>query len=655
MSDLTKIGPSLLEMDDIAETLNIAKGFITDKDKATDVKQVAGIDAELIAVAVNKEDRTTVRNALNLNGHSDTYFLTATEGNGILADIKRTKNTYNPEIQELRDELYQLRNELAKSGIVTRYKPYAGFYDSFRSSEPEHESEVIATAVENSSNQYEIIVRDDLFNLFDVEDKILLKNIEDDTTTLVTIDRKEPDLKTLHFTPASGFTINKDKCEIYKSKGNLIDGTFSFGEIIEEHPGNKEIYSCLDDDTFRLRKKINVSHTGFAYTFRVPAPKQKNFLSKIDIQVKKYGTPGALMCYVIDERNMQNWKNAIKAEEDEIIIAKSQPLNVDVRLGEHIASFNFYNGSTYPVFREADTTEHKIRYCFIIEALEADDKNYYELVFLQHKQTDGTFGDLQLNNITYTYTEREDSSKEIALLTNDVINSSDIYYGITLREAIQQEYVPYTDGIYTAKFETHEPIEVSKARLTLRVNREGIFTVSSNGTAFNRGENCVDDNGVIVVAGETNNDIKGFEHCREKEIVIGTEIRKLTSVNDERLTVEKGVYAKPGSIVYPLGYKISLKANLKTWNKETCSYDYTDTERFNMNLLTIMPDEHKEKDYISDRLVYEVDMDNIKEVKDKKRFNNFEFQIYWESSANEVSKRITGRIHNLVLSLDRLP
>lgn len=66
MSDLTKIGPPLLEMDDIAEYLNIGKGFITDKDKATDVKQVGGIDADLIAVAVSKDDRTTVRNALNL-------------------------------------------------------------------------------------------------------------------------------------------------------------------------------------------------------------------------------------------------------------------------------------------------------------------------------------------------------------------------------------------------------------------------------------------------------------------------------------------------------------------------------------------------------------------------------------------------------------
>lgn len=656
MSDLTKIGPSLLEMDDIAETLNIAKDFVTKKDKATDVEQVAGIDAEQIAVAVDISDRTTIRNALNLNGHPDTYFLTATEGNGIITDNKRIKNTYNNEIKELRDELYQLRYELAKSGIVTRYSPYAGFYDPFRTSEPEHVYDVVATAIENSSSQYEIIVRDDLYDKFDIEDKILLKNLNDDSTALVTIDRKEPDLKTIHFTPASGFTINKDKCEIYKSKGNLIDGTYSFGEIINEHPGNKEIYSCLDDDTYRSRKQIKSSNTGFGYTFRIPSPKQKNFLSKIDIQVKKYGNPGNLMCYLIDERDIQNWKNPIKAEEDGIIIAKSQPLEVDARLGEYIASFNFYDGNNYPLLENVDTTDHKVRYCFIVKAIFADESNYYELVFLQHKQTDGTFGDLQLNNITYEYVEKEDSSSESALTTNDLINASDLYYGITLREAIQQSYVPYTNGIYTAIFETPFPIKISKARLTMRINREGIFTVSANGTTYNRSDNCIDDNGVIIVEGETNDDTRGFNHCKDKNIIIGTNIRKLINVDDERLTIEKGVYAKPGEIVYPIGYNVSLKANLKTWNSETCSYEYSEKKRFNMNLIAVMPDKHKTDNNISDRLIYEIDLDeNVDAAEDKTEYNNFEIQIYWESNANEVSNKLTGKIYNLVISLDRLP
>lgn len=655
MSDLTKIGPPLLEMDDIAEYLNIGKGFITDKDKATDVKQVGGIDADLIAVAVSKDDRTTVRNALNLNGHPDTYFLSAESGADIVEENKREVATYNAEIQELRDEIYQLREELAKSGIVTKYKPYAGFYDSFRSAYPEHEYEPIATAIENSSSQYEIIVQDKLYDEFIVGNKIMLEDTTDGKTALVTIDSKLPDLRTIHFTPATGFSIKKDKCIIYKSKGNIINGTFTFGEIVDEHPGDREFYSCLDDDTFRCRKKITSPHTGFGYTFRIPAARQKNYLSKLDIQVKKYGEPGNLMCYIIDERNIQNWKNPQKAEDDGIIIAKSQPLEVDMRLGEHIANFNFYDGMNYPLLEEVDTTDHKVRYCFIIEALDADENNYYELVFLQHKREDDTFGDLQLNNITYNYTQKEDVSSEDALSTDDIINATDIYYGITLLEALQKTFVPYTDGVYTAKFELHEPIRISYARLTMRIAREGLFKVSTDGTTYTRNDNCIADNGVIVVEGETNDDVRGFSRRNEGNIVIGTDIRKLIAVDDERLTIEKGIYAKPEAIVYPIGYTAYLTANLKTWDAEQCKYVYTEPERFELELSTIMPDKYKKDESISDRLVFECSLDDSTTSKVKNVYNNFELQICWDYSANAVSQRIAGRIYDLVVSLDRLP
>ncbi len=655
MSDLTKIGPSMLEMDDVAEYLDIAKGFITDKEKATDTLHVAGVDADHIAVAVSKDDRTTIRNAMNLNGHPESYFLTAKEGSNIIEENKRETSTYNAEIKELRDEVYQLREELAKRGILVKYRPYAGFYDSFRTSYPEHVYEVQATAVENSSTQYEIIVREDLYDRFTVGDKIMLVSGTDDKTALVTIDEKKPDLKTIHFTPATGFNIRKDQCKVYKSKGNLINGTFTFGEIVDEHPGDKELYSCLDDDTFRMRRKITKPHSGFGYSFRIMSLKQKNYLSKLDIQVKKFGEPGDLMCYVIDERNIQNWRNPQQAEDDGLIIAKSQPLKVDMRLGEHIAYFNFYDGNTYPLLTDVDTTDHKIRYCFIIEALDADDKNYYELVFLQNKKEDGTYGDLQLNNITYNYEQKEDTSIDGALSTDDNMNATDIYYGITLKEALQKTFVPYRDGVYTAKWETHEPVRTSKARLMMRIAREGIFKVSTDGTTYSRNDNCVNDHGVIVVEGETNDDVRGFDRRVDGQIVIGTEIRTLETVDDERLTIAKGVYAKPETIVYPIGYKAVLKARLKTWNTEKCTYEYTEPVKFNLNLVTVMPDYHKQENSISDRLIFEADMADASVIGDKAVFNDFEIQISWEYSCSEVSQRIAGRIYNLVISLDRMP
>ena len=718
-SDLTKIGPSLLEMDDVAQYLNVKglsvkdkdgneKGFypfISTKDKATDVKAVAEVDASKIAVSAaspkNNFDRTTVRNAENLDNHPINYFLTAAQGSGMLSGISSIRKEYSREIQQLRDELQQLRSELAKKGIVKSYAPYSGFYDTFRNGKPVHEYAVLATPIRDSVDQYSVVVQDDAYLKFSVGDRIFIRDEEKNTDAVVEISKCEPDMQTIRFTPACGFDIRKGKCSIFKSKGSIIDGYYTFGKITDVVPGDKEYYTCLDDDTYRMRKKINKSHSGFGYTFRVPQNMQKNFLAGVDILVKKFGEPGDLMCYIIDERDVQNWKNADKAIEDGIVIAKSQPLHVNANLDEYQAEFNFYDGATYPRLMLEDDSEHKVRYCMIIEALEADESsNYYEVVFLQNKHEDGTFGDLQLNNTTYQYNSREDKSAESALVTDKMINDMDMYYGLRLKKAIDSCLEPFHDGIYTAHFSTHEPVEVNHARLAMRIRREGIFSVSSEGTSFSEGNaDAIKDNGVVVVEGETNDDVRGFEGCIGHDIVIGTEIRRLKMVDENKLTISTGTPLAIGDPVYPIGYKAKLKARRKTWNPQTCRMEYGPYTTINLPLTTVMPDMVHADEFDSDRLIFENDMlltdeerDAIKTLPtyqekyasdfqngkyigtDKsvakcatlveqaeakqahpKKFNDFELQISWQQSAQKVSDRIMGQIRMLDVALDTLP
>lgn len=652
MGDLTKVGTSLLEMDDIAEFLNVAKEFTTKDEienagKGKKIEKVAGIEAGRVAQSI-PSDRTTIRNATLLDEHPADYFLSKASGDGIIRDTTNIKKTYSAEMKELRDEVYQLRMELSKCGVTVPYANYAGFYDIFREKSPAHINAAVANAIEDSRTQYEIKIQDDKFSQFVAGDKVMLKSLLSGETAVLTIDRLEPDGETVHFSSASGFDIKKDKCEVYKSKGNLINGTFTFGEITPERPGNKEFYSCLDDDTFRTRLSIKKSHTGFGYTFRIPAARQKNYLSKVEVQIKKFGNPGDLMCYIIDERNIQNWKNAAKAEEDGIIIAKSQPLEVDIRLGEHLADFSFYDGTQYPLLKEVDTTDHKIRYCMIIEALSVDDSNYYELVFLQNKKDDGTFDDLQLNNITYNYTEKEDRSTDQALITDAKINATDLYYGVTLIEAVTEVFTPYEDGIYTAKFKTHEPVEVSKGRLTMRIAREGMFTVDPTGTSAlgNLG-----DGGVIVAKGKTHDDVSGFTRCVDKDVIVGTTIRNVANVLDNKLTLKKGMYVESGDPVYPIGYTVFIKAKRTIWNETDCKLETVDSARFSMPLSVIMPDGHKKSDEISDRLIFECDF--IGNDMERHYFNEFEIQVCWEKSCKDIAANFAGRIHDLSLSLDR--
>ena len=673
MSDLQKIGPSLMEMDDVAQYLNVrgtvdydARGnetdfhpFITTKDKATDVKKVAGVDAGNIAVCVTDQSgnvqRNSVKNALNLEGHPASYFLTADEGGTIGEDIANIKKAYSQELKFLRDELYQLRAELAKSGAVEKYQVNNGFYDTFREKHPAHEAGIVATAIADSDNQYNIMVQDNKYSKFAVGDYILIQELETKEDAIVQITEMQPDMRTITFSPGTGFDIRKDRTVIYKSKGSNINGAFVFGEVSPVMPGKKEYFTGLDDDTYSMRRPITRSHTGFAYSFRIPASMQKSYLTSLGIRVKKYGTPADLMCYIINEKNVQFWRNPEKAAEDGILIAKSQPLNVDATKGEYIAQFDFFDGANYPRLKESDDSENKVRYCAIIEALEADNDNHYEVVFLQNKQN-GVFGDLQLNNTTYNYSQKESRSVESALATDSVINACDMYIETRLREAVESSFMPFHDGIYTAKFTTHEPISVNHARLTMRIAREGMFTVSSQGTGFNGGDaNAIDDGSTIVVEGETNDDVRGFERCIDKNIIVGTQIRKVTKVNNDRLTLAKGLHVEAGDPVYPMGYTIRIKAQNTEWKADvddTFIYEHkSEPKIFEMPLVAVMPDGVHRDAEDSDRLIFEVALtDEDDEI--KRLYNDFEIQIYWEQSAQAVSDRIIGKIKSLNVSLD---
>ena len=67
------------------------------------------------------------------------------------------KNLTATILKDLRDELYQLRNELVKSGIVNNNGQYEGFTDSFRRNHYINIQDIIGTAnTVNAANNNEI-------------------------------------------------------------------------------------------------------------------------------------------------------------------------------------------------------------------------------------------------------------------------------------------------------------------------------------------------------------------------------------------------------------------------------------------------------------------------------------------------------------------
>ena len=125
MSSTNYISPAMLPLESIAEYMDKVEGFSKKKDAAEDTKAVGKISSEFIAVAAtNKEgelvkDRETVQNALQLGGIDAQDYVTTEGANALLSDTYQVSVNSGNETKSLRDELYQLKAELAKAGSVS--------------------------------------------------------------------------------------------------------------------------------------------------------------------------------------------------------------------------------------------------------------------------------------------------------------------------------------------------------------------------------------------------------------------------------------------------------------------------------------------------------------------------------------------------------
>ena len=682
--DLTKVGVSLLNMDDIALYLNKAKQFVTKKDKATDVEKVSDVLAEYIAVAdttdfeagkADKVDRNTVYNSNHLGGHPVEHFFTVDAGGDLTDRQDNLAKNNEREFIELRDELYQLRAELAKKGVIEGFVPYSGYYDPFRTSDPRHKREVVGVVPEKSPvmQRLRMIVPDDFFQQTVPGDHLFVQTPDLSKQCVVVVAEKDEDGRTLHLKNEATFPIGKDTI-IMRSKGTIFNGTYAFGQAAEVSiDKGQTMYTGFTDDTYSHYLRLDKEKPGYGYTFRIPRKMHNNYLSKIDILVRAHNNPGSLTCYVINERDIDKWNEAVRnggAAQDgtpieDIIVAKSQPLVVSSALDDHIASFDFYDPTKetgavyglsspdcYPCLRGDDSSGISLRYCMIIECdpdtLDAD--NYYDIEFLNTVSD----ADLELNNTTYYFNRR--AAKP--LRTDDIINSYDLYYGVTLLKATEREFTPYSDGIYTAEWKEPEPLRSSYARLMLRVNREGLFHLSED-----MGGAHVDGCTVNVTEEEPYGDgpLNGA-----KTVAVGSNICEVENVDNLSMTLKKGFYSEEGAPVYPIGYQVAIKASKETWDPELCTMVTEYLDRYEMPLTCIMPDRNSGKTRASDRLIFEAPLNVTEEGSTISRlYNKFELEIYWKKSCNNnlveyadkkygtTSYVMAGSIKDLSLSLDR--
>ena len=660
---------------------------------ADDTDLVAGVNAKTIAVAVSADDRETVKNAQQLGGLDASQYVNMEDGTKMQDKARQIAKHYGRDIASVRDELYQLKHQLEKSGIIRQTENQFGYSDIFRTGTKPYEHKMLGQPTANCPDKVTIPLDKNIVSQLDYGDYIAIFYPKEQKTDVRQIKEICGDGERIKVDEdLSGLELSPSNMKLYKSCGVSQDGNFYFAREVEYKMDDKPMWTGLDDDTApTMYRPVTESTGSYAYSFRIPENKM-GYLTEFQISAKAKGTP-TLTCYIIDEQDIGNFRNPEQARrlyenkdadiDGELkmhFFAKSKPVQMDPELGEYIVSFDFWNEerSSYPIINRKDTEKNRVRYVALICGTYVDESNYAAVRFIQDSHTKK---DLEFNNTIYTYTRQDDTADTSALQMSVEMNDKDLYYSVVLHGMIKNEMKALNRGVYTAKLENPDGQDVSRARMTLRFKREGGLWNATNeepevyaATITNKNAFPVEvykndpvRRGTIRSAEslgladpirkplELRDPLHASDLKMRPSTIIGKNIVRADVVDSTKICPTEPTYVHPNDMVYRNGFIIRVKGKHVIIDPMTNERTVKAQDTVYLKPVAVIPDGFKHsKDMYSDLVVFEGDCPDAKGKLEF--FNALEFQVVWEkptfSEEKSVADEQMGIIRDLVFSVD---
>lgn len=698
---VVKLNPEYRENTSISDP--VALDYRSNIIKADDVDLVDGVKASNIAVAVDSEHRTTVNNALNLNGRPADDFMSITEGSGLVAKTNNIINRYGADISDLKNELYEIKHALEKQGLITNTYQRMGYNDVFRNGYKPYEYEPIGEITTDCPDYSTLVLSADAIAAeLDVNDFIAIyfRNSKSVDVRQIKAISSDGETITLDESMDTSQDISMGNVVVYKTMGVSKDGNFYFAQEAETVPSDTVMYTGFDDDT-RADSLLLIERDGLGYanTFRIPEAKL-GFLHDFSVMAEVKGTP-TLTCVVIDAGDIKYFKNPEQAktlyESGEIdsegeakmhFFAKSNPVSLSTAAQRKV-TFDFYDSEkdSYPLISRKDNPADNtvVRYCAMIFAQDADNDNAAKLYAVYNRNEDNTENtDIQTRNILYKYCEQTETATHCAVYTQTEINGFsvststgakqrisldvqsyddnldkyDLYYEVSLREPIENQMIPYKRGLYSAKINCSYPEGISRARLMMRFNREGgcwnvdITEKGMYGPDTTSGSvkcKCTSD------LSKTNtsfigayNDIRKPIELRDPDIASDITMRpdliignNITSGNNnsEIVTVGDNIMIVPEDMVYRNAYVVSVKGKKYEYDSAAKTYTVINQKKIYLSPVAVIRDGVKKSNNCYSDRVI-WEGDFTTENGEAEFFNQLEIQVYWEESNFSESESV---------------
>ena len=684
---MSKISLGQIDLLALQQYLEIVVGFRRKDDKAIDVSQVGTyqhptvdqtddpketqtspvlahqtamcvIDKDGLPVTIPAEDgsilipeRNTVMNSLKLGGIDASEYLQRVESTTILADVNDATYNISEDIRNLKDELYQLKNQLIKTGTIKDSIVYNGFIDSFIESNQKHLAStgimvdtvsgntILVQGSIESLNINDIIVLENngSFNIQKIKELNSFNRTRGGNAEIVVYSCDDSDDD--YWPGATGRPDAHQGSFIQKSLGISKGGKFVFGckpedEIVETY----DMQYIAKDGVDRC-SVFELNHHGHGYGTEIiiPASLKDHVINKVQVSLAISGAPGGAVRGKFYNFNTGNVDFSISPAGQTAAISMSE-----ISQG--------FNNITMDLIMPMSVNPGD-KYLFILQAEGAgfNDENTLNIGgFVEDDCLEEVHNDSYIvENISNIHGVGNTERLYKAYSESDMF----LILGTRKLEKAEVQKLPY--GVYSCDFDMYFS-KANRIRVELLVNREGLFKVDTTDEIVNNlAKAKITEIPLTTSSGKV---IRDDVFGKYEPTVVGKNIFEVYSYksNNGNVVPVKDVVVAPRADVYRVGYEVQAIA------KFIDEYGEERVDDFKLDFVGVVPGRDTLRpNESSDRLIFECDFqfDRLEDTIKLDSCHHIQVQVLWHSNVDaniiQSNEELEGAIFDIVVSTDQ--